>query len=59
MTRTVEIVRDKKGLYNLYNNGEYVMTRNCIDYLLTYISNISSRWQVEFKFIDHSMEIKK
>lgn len=57
MTRKIEIVRDERRLYNLYDNGRYVMTRSCADDLLTYISNISSYWWIEFKFTDNSIEV--
>lgn len=57
ITRKIEVVRDERRLYNLYDNGGYVMTRSCVDDLLTYISAISSYWRIEFKFTDHSMEV--
>lgn len=59
MTRRIEIIRDTRKLYNLDDNDNYIMTRSCVDELLTYISAISPYWEIKFKFTDYSMGEEK
>lgn len=51
-----EIIRRKDGVYDLFQDNNWIMSRSCVDNILEYISEESKFGPVVFEFKDKSLE---
>lgn len=59
MCDVFKIIRRKDGVYDLFQDNEWIMSRGCIDDILKHISEESKFGPVVFDFKDESMEGKR
>ena len=51
-----EIIHRKDGVYDLFQNNNWIMSRGCVDNILEYLSKESEFGPVVFEFEDKSLE---
>lgn len=57
MCNVFKIIHRKDGVYDLFQNDIWAMSRRCVDNILEHISKESEITSVVFEFKDESMEV--
>ncbi len=53
---TFELIHCKDGIYDLFQNNNWIMSRGCVDSILEYISKESKSKPIRLDFKDQSKE---
>ena len=51
-----KIIHRKDGVYDLFQDNNWIMSRGCVDSILEHIYEESKLGQIVFEFIDECME---
>ena len=51
-----EIVRRKDGVYDMFQDNNWIMSRGCVDSILEHIDEKSKFGPIVFEFIDECIE---